>query len=51
MAEKEAELRRTQELINERNRQIEATFAALRRVNDLLEEFQTLVRGDVNTKS
>ncbi len=51
IAEKEAEMRRTQELVDERMRQVEATLAQLHRVNYLLEQFQTLSHDNVNTKN
>jgi hypothetical protein len=51
IAEKEAEMRRTQELVDERMRQVEATLAQLHRVNNLLEQFQTLSHDNVNTNN
>ena len=44
MAEKEAELRRTQELIDERQRQVEATLEQIRRINTLLEQFENIAK-------
>ncbi len=49
IAEKEAEMRRTQELLNEQMRQAEAMIAQLHRVNNLLKQFETLTHNDVNT--
>jgi len=51
IAEKEAEMRRTQELVDERMRQVEATLAQLHRVNNLLEQFQTLSHDNLNTNN
>ena len=42
IAEKEAEMRHTEELLNERMRQMEATLAQLHHVNRLLEQFEIL---------
>jgi len=42
---------RTQELLNERIRQMEATLGQLHRVSHLLEQFNTLAHSDVNTKN
>ncbi|CAF4668026.1 unnamed protein product, partial [Rotaria sp. Silwood2] len=50
ITEKEAEMRHTQELLNERMRQAEITLAHLRQVNHLLEQFKTLGHSHGNTK-
>jgi hypothetical protein len=50
-AEKEAELIRTQELINERTRQVEAAVAELHRINEILRQFENLAHSDVNSKN
>ncbi len=50
-AEKEAELIRTQELINERTRQVEATIAELHRINEILRQFENLAHSDVDSKN
>ncbi len=50
IAEKEAEMRRTEELLNERIRQVETTLAQLHRVNNILEQFEILGLHHVNTK-
>jgi hypothetical protein len=42
IVEKEAEMRRTQELLNERIRQMEAMLDQFHRVNRLLEQVQIL---------
>ncbi|CAF1183697.1 unnamed protein product [Rotaria sordida] len=52
IAEKETEMRHTQELLNEQMRQAEVTLTQLRQVNHLLEEqFKILASGHVNTQS
>ncbi|CAF4071870.1 unnamed protein product [Adineta steineri] len=50
MAEKEAELNRTQQLIDERNKQVEATIMELRLINDLLRQIETLTHNDTESK-
>jgi hypothetical protein len=51
IAEKEAELRHTQQLINERIRQAEIALVQLRRVNNLLEQFVIMEHDHRNTKN
>ncbi|CAF0810029.1 unnamed protein product [Adineta steineri] len=50
MAEKEAELNRTQQLIDDRNKQVEATIMELRLINDLLRQIETLTHNDTESK-
>lgn len=45
LEEKEAEMRETQELINERMQQMEAVLNELQRVNRLLEQIEILAIG------
>ncbi|UJR32601.1 hypothetical protein I4U23_020061 [Adineta vaga] len=51
IAEKEAEVDRTQELINERNIQVQATLAALHQINSMLKQFETLMPVDKNVNN
>ncbi|CAF4808339.1 unnamed protein product [Rotaria sp. Silwood1] len=51
IAEKKAEMRHTQELLNERMRQAQITLVQLRQVNQLLKQFKTPRRIHENTKS
>lgn len=46
--EKEAEITRTQELIDERSRQVQATLAELRLINSLLQRIETLTATNGN---
>ncbi|CAF1354494.1 unnamed protein product [Adineta ricciae] len=46
IAEKEVELNHTQELINERNRQVQATLTELQQINSMLKQFETLTSVD-----
>jgi hypothetical protein len=50
IAEKEAEMRRTQELLNERIRQMEAMLDQFHRVNRLLERIEILELTNVNKR-
>jgi hypothetical protein len=44
-------MKRTEELLNERIRQVETTLAQLRRINHILEEYETLAHSNINAKS
>lgn len=48
IAEREEEMRRTQQLLNERMQQMESVLNELHRVNRLLEQLQILAIGNRN---
>ena len=50
IAQKEAEMRETQELINERQRQMAAALAELRRVNEQLIQIEILEHAAVHNR-